>query len=351
LQDVTVTITGANDEPTIVAGSTTASGGVTEDTNVDGSGNISTAGIIAFRDLDLIDIHTASFTAAGTGNIGTFALTSVTEDNTDTTNTTSLGWTFTLNDNDPLLQSLTAGQTITQIYTVTVSDGNGGTVSQDITITITGTDDYDPDHDIYAVDGTTLLFPSNSDTPPDYHSGNAHNFIGAQTDSTIIGNNDGETDHINGQDGNDTIYGRGGDDNIQSGGGDDIIYAGSGNDTISAGSGNDIILGSSGADQLWGGSGNDTFVFTSTAESNPVNFDAIHDFEVGIDHIDVAGLGFTAGTSGIGTLTANSLNWAQVGSDTVILGDTDGDVGTVEFQIVLKGITATSLHLSDFTLA
>ena len=53
-----------------------------------------------------------------------------------------MGWTFNLNDNDPTLQSLGEGQTITQVYTVTVSDGHtGGTVTQDVTVTITGKND------------------------------------------------------------------------------------------------------------------------------------------------------------------------------------------------------------------
>ena len=155
-QDVTVTITGANDAPTIVAGSTTATGGVTEDTNVV-AGNIGTSGTIAFQDVDLIDTHTAlsalksstsnahlpGFTDNST-NIGTFALTAVSEDNTDTTNTASLGWSFTLNDSNPVLQSLAVGETITQVYTVTVSDGHTGTVSQDVTVTITGPTTHRP---------------------------------------------------------------------------------------------------------------------------------------------------------------------------------------------------------------
>jgi VCBS repeat-containing protein len=156
-QDVTVTITGTNDAPTIVAVSTSASGGVTEDSNVV-SGSLVTSGTIGFQDVDLIDTHTASFVVKstdaaadlpgfaegngpGAAHIGTFALTAVSEDNTDTTNTASLGWSFTLDDGNPVLQSLAVGQTITQVYTVTVSDGHGGTVSQDVTVTITGTND------------------------------------------------------------------------------------------------------------------------------------------------------------------------------------------------------------------
>src|SRR5437867_1482340 len=36
---------------------------------------------------------------------------------------------------------LQAGQTLTQLYDVTVDDGHGGTASQTVTITITGTND------------------------------------------------------------------------------------------------------------------------------------------------------------------------------------------------------------------
>jgi VCBS repeat-containing protein len=156
-QDVTVTITGTNDAPTIVVGSTAASGAVTEDSNVV-SCNIGTSGTIGFQDVDLIDTHTASFVlkstnatadlpgfaegnGSGAAHIGAFALGTVNENTADTINVGSVGWSFTLDDSNPVLQSLAVGQTITQVYTVTVSDGHGGTVSQDVTVTITGTND------------------------------------------------------------------------------------------------------------------------------------------------------------------------------------------------------------------
>ena len=63
------------------------------------------------------------------------------ENNADTDNTGSVGWTFTLPDDNPVLQSLAVGQTITQVYTVTLDDHHGGTVTQDVTITIIGTND------------------------------------------------------------------------------------------------------------------------------------------------------------------------------------------------------------------
>ncbi|MFX5714339.1 VCBS domain-containing protein, partial [Acinetobacter baumannii] len=65
----------------------------------------------------------------------------VSESTTDTNNHGSVGWHFTLDDNDPTLQSLAEGQTITQIYTITITDDNGVPVTQTVTITITGTND------------------------------------------------------------------------------------------------------------------------------------------------------------------------------------------------------------------
>src|SRR5204863_4708943 len=50
-------------------------------------------------------------------------------------------WSFTLPDNDPVLQSLAEGQTITQIYTVTITDNNGALVTKDVTVTLVGTND------------------------------------------------------------------------------------------------------------------------------------------------------------------------------------------------------------------
>jgi VCBS repeat-containing protein len=155
---IAVTITGTNDAPVITTSPT--SGGVTEDA----APTLTTSGTMTFQDVDLIDTHSAIFVlkssdatanlpgyseTAPLSQIGTFALTAATVDpsshlvveSTDTTNTANVGWSFTLPDTDPVLQSLALGQVITQIYTVTVTDNNGLSASQDVTVTITGTND------------------------------------------------------------------------------------------------------------------------------------------------------------------------------------------------------------------
>ncbi|MGX4774380.1 VCBS domain-containing protein [Bradyrhizobium guangdongense] len=151
-QDVTVVITGTNDAPVITSNAAAAAGGVTEDA---ATPTLSTGGTLAIQDLDLIDTHTAAavfkssassahlpgFTE-GTTHIGTFTIDPVvTESNSDTDNGATLGWHFSLADNDPVLQSLAEGQTITQIYTVTFTDNHGAQATQDVTVVITGTND------------------------------------------------------------------------------------------------------------------------------------------------------------------------------------------------------------------
>ena len=163
---IPITITGDNDvpngAPTIVVGPVTdVTGSVKEDTHATPAHEIVSNGTITFRDVDLSDGHHAAvaFTSSTSGStahpasnpslpgfgsgahIGTFTIGPVVEDKTDTINTGTVDWYFTLDDNDPTLQSLAEGQTITQVYTITITDERGAFVTQTVTITITGTND------------------------------------------------------------------------------------------------------------------------------------------------------------------------------------------------------------------
>jgi VCBS repeat-containing protein len=133
---VTITVTGTNDAPTINAGGTTATGSVTELPNNDPQENVAVHyadGTIAFADdVDTSDTHSASATAAGRGLSGTFTLDPVNQGG-DT-----VAWHFSVSDAD--LDSLDTGDTLTQVYTIEVDDGHGGTVDQNVTVTIHGTD-------------------------------------------------------------------------------------------------------------------------------------------------------------------------------------------------------------------
>ncbi|WP_454845434.1 VCBS domain-containing protein [Pseudomonas farris] len=134
-----VQFAGMNDSVTMSIG--VQAGTVTEDatTTPSPTDSLSTSGTIAFSDVDLSDTHTASFVAAS-GNataLGNFALASVTEAANAADGT--VNWTYSLDDS--AAQYLAQGQTAIETYVVTISDGHGSSTTQNVTITITGTND------------------------------------------------------------------------------------------------------------------------------------------------------------------------------------------------------------------
>jgi VCBS repeat-containing protein len=118
-QNIVVNITGSNDAPTITAADST--GGVTEDAEA-----TSVSGQITASDVDTGDVLSYAVTA-GASDYGTF---SVDADGK---------WTFAIDN--AAAQSLGAGATDVAVFTITVSDDHGGSVTQDVTITVTGTND------------------------------------------------------------------------------------------------------------------------------------------------------------------------------------------------------------------
>jgi len=74
--------------------------------------------------------------------LGSFVIDDAVSENTsDTGNHGTIGWHFTLDNSNPAVQALGEGQTITQVYTITIEDGHGGTATRDVSVTITGTND------------------------------------------------------------------------------------------------------------------------------------------------------------------------------------------------------------------
>ncbi|TCS16094.1 M10 family metallopeptidase C-terminal domain-containing protein [Caulobacter sp. BK020] len=61
-------------------------------------------------------------------------------------------------------------------------------------------------------------------------------------------------------------------------------------ETIVGGDGNDVIIGGGAADALFGGAGADTFSFWTKTDSTPGAPDIIHDFQTGVDKIDLTAL-------------------------------------------------------------
>jgi len=132
-QQVNVTLTGTNDGPVI--GSVDLVGAVTE--AVTPAGNLTDSGTIAFSDVDLSDVHTASATAIGS----TLGGLTVAKDS-DTTGTGmggQLTWSYSVAAG--ALEFMAAGETRVESFTVTLDDQNGGVVTQQVDVTLTGTND------------------------------------------------------------------------------------------------------------------------------------------------------------------------------------------------------------------
>lgn len=149
-QTVTITIIGTNDAPIIDAGKSTIAGAVTEDD----ADKITADGTLVWGDADNRDTHTwevvANKDADGNSTAQTNGQYGKLEINDDGV------WIYTLNNNNPAVDSLPEGGTLTDTITVLVDDGNGGTDEQVITITITGTNDIpvlDTQHDNYLAEG------------------------------------------------------------------------------------------------------------------------------------------------------------------------------------------------------
>src|SRR5262249_14481700 len=139
-QPVTITITGSNDAPVLAA---------------DASGPhittqaVNTSGALTFTDVDLTDHHTVSTSVASTSwplgltppsgidAVLAGALSSTTADST-VSGSGTIALTF---DAGHALDFLGAGQKLTIIYNVTVTDDSGVSSTQPVTITVIGTND------------------------------------------------------------------------------------------------------------------------------------------------------------------------------------------------------------------
>jgi VCBS repeat-containing protein len=183
---------------------------VGEDASVSGGNTLDTHGSFRFSDADVADSHSVQVTnfqitgvpngmTVPNGGFGIFHA-SVNENTSDDNPHGLIDWTFSVDNAQ--VQSLGAGQRITQIYTVRIADQNGGTVSQDVRITITGRNDSP-----VVVQGGTVtgsVSGGNQDL-----TGIAANYLTAGHDlintlggangfgeSSLGGNDDGSTDAV-----------------------------------------------------------------------------------------------------------------------------------------------------------
>lgn len=127
-QSVLITITGTNQGPTIA--------GTAQSTGVDQE-HASASGAITFSDHDLADSHVVGVTPTAPGYVGVF---SASVGNAATGDGAGrIDWTFSIDSSG--LQYLTAGETLTQTYQITVADTHGGTATQSVTVFISGQND------------------------------------------------------------------------------------------------------------------------------------------------------------------------------------------------------------------
>jgi len=129
-QDVTITLTGSNDAPAITT--TDVAGLITEEAIFSDSGSLS------FSDLDLNDRPTpSSRVKVITGSLqeAVIAAGFSIEPSQSNTNNGSIDWAYSINE--AAIRFLDPDETITAVFTVVVSDGQGGVATQDVTITTT----------------------------------------------------------------------------------------------------------------------------------------------------------------------------------------------------------------------
>ncbi|PSF30575.1 hypothetical protein C7H19_23620 [Aphanothece hegewaldii CCALA 016] len=299
-QDITVTINGVNDVPTITG---TSSASVTED---DSDPNLTATGTLTVTDPDSEEDQFSTNVTSSSGNLGSLSITS------------AGAYTYTVVNS--AVQYLNTGETKTETFTVSSVDGT----TQDITITINGLDDNlspvaldntatavvnfptnisvstllsndtDADGDVLSITsisnitgGTATL--NDNGTPLDktddfitYNPTSVGNFsldytvddgnggndlgtvqitvsrelLGTSSRDTLSGSN--SDDIIKALAGKDLVYGNSGNDRIEGGLGNDTIYGGDGDDFIQAGDGDDLLFGNGGNDTIYGGNGQDT---------------------------------------------------------------------------------------------
>ncbi|TDM54565.1 retention module-containing protein [Aliivibrio fischeri] len=119
---VTVEVTGTNDLPEITDTSVTT-GAVEHRTTESATGDL------ILEDVDALDTHTWTVEANSNDDLGTFSVDA------------NGKWTFNLNTNSASVIALGVGETLDITYVVQVEDNHGGIDSQEVTITVTGSND------------------------------------------------------------------------------------------------------------------------------------------------------------------------------------------------------------------
>jgi VCBS repeat-containing protein len=395
---LTLTVIGQNDPPVIDTANSILTGSINELPNVTGSSAIDiTSGKVAFIDPDLADRPTAAIDAAdqtatwedgshvftlSPAQITTFEQAFQITPEAGNTNTGKIDWSYSITDNE--LDFLSAGESIVVTTPIVIDDHQGGTVTQDVTVTINGANDNpiaSPDSNGVAKNSTVSVSAAAgvlaNDTDPDVHD-QGHLLVGAVNGSAAnVGNavagkfgvltlnadgsyvysaNQGSLPaQIVAQDtftyaaadghggaGTNTLsivvfnpgvtYQAGANTTLNGGNGKNVLDGSAGGDTLVGGNAADVLIGGNG-DRLTGGNGPDTFLFRPNFGQNTItNFDVRNDV-----------IQFDA------TLFAN---FAAVMPDIHQIGvNTEIQIPTTNNTVVLDNIVASSLSPSNFHFA
>ncbi len=396
-KQVTITFTGTNDVPVIVAAQSTLTGSISELPNVTGSLAIdSTTGAVAFSDPDLNDLPTATIDTAdqtatwqdlshtytlSPAQIAMFEGAFGISAEAGNTNTGKIDWTYSIVDKQ--LDFLGVGESVTVTTPVVIDDHKGGTVTQNVVLTINGANDNPiaaPDSNGTAKGTTLSVSAANgvlaNDTDPDVHDqGNlfvsaingsaanvAHAVKGVYGSLTLnadghyvyAANNGSLPSQLVAQDtfnytlsdthgGTDTStlsivvfgpgvsYQAGINTTLIGGNGKNVLDGSFGHDILIGGNAGDVLIGGSG-DTLTGGTGPDTFLFRPKFGTETItNFNPQNDviqFNVAL---------FT-------NFAAVMADTTQVGANTSIKFDASNSV-------TLDNVAANSLSSSNFHFA
>ncbi|MBR1242413.1 VCBS domain-containing protein, partial [Bradyrhizobium sp. AUGA SZCCT0274] len=131
---LTITITGTNDKPTISVADT--AGAATEDATTP---NLSDTGTITFDDVDFTDTHSVTSVTPAAGNTLGGILTANVTDPAMGAGDGTVTWSYSVANS--AAQYLGEGDPATETFTIRISDNHGGFVDEVVTVTITGNND------------------------------------------------------------------------------------------------------------------------------------------------------------------------------------------------------------------
>lgn len=217
-----------------------------------------------------------------------------------------------------------AGYSGPATFEYTVSDGQGGTDTGLVTLTVSPSEPPPTQPNGPFTNVADRATFASARAPVDVN--------GLGGNDTIVGSAFG--DAIRGSNGNDNLSGRGGNDTLNGGVGDDTLNGDEGNDNLVGSAGDDRLIGGAGSDTMSGGEGVDRFIFQLSDGAG--GFDRISGFQDGTDLIVLRGTSVTDITEGPAGATVSFDN----GSSVLLVGIAAGDLTATDF-VFQSGATDT----------